>query len=128
MADNLNAAGFSVTVENVSDEVYRARIASGAFTLYLGEVKLGENMSLSPFFGGAASAGADSALPVFAAYTAFAAGEVSLSDFANAFLDDMPFVPLCSRAGLAAYSRSIAPDFSAAAYDIYGDITLWTAA
>lgn len=128
VADNLNAAGFSVTVENVSDEVYRARIASGAFTLYLGEVKLGENMSLSPFFGGAASAGADSTLPVNAVYTAFAAGEVSLSDFANAFLDDMPFVPLCYRAGLAAYSRSIAPDFSAAAYDIYGDITLWTAA
>ena len=112
----------------MTDEVYSARIASGAFTLYIGEVKLGENMSLSPFFGGAASAGADSTLPVNAVYTAFAAGEVSLSEFANAFLDDMPFVPLCYRAGLAAYSRSVAPDFSAAAYDIYGDIALWTAA
>ncbi|MGN0519959.1 MAG: ABC transporter substrate-binding protein, partial [Candidatus Fimenecus sp.] len=127
LAENLNAAGFSVTVENVSDEVYSARIASGAFTLYIGEIKLSENLSLAPFFGGAASAGADTALPVYAAYTAFSAGEISLSEFANAFLDDMPFVPLCYRAGLAAYSRGIMPDFSAAAYDIYGDITLWTA-
>ena len=61
----------------------------------------------------------------FCLYLLFVADE---NDFANAFLDDMPFVPLCYRAGLAAYSRSIAPDFSAAAYDIYGDITLWTAA
>ncbi|MGN0571228.1 MAG: ABC transporter substrate-binding protein [Candidatus Fimenecus sp.] len=128
LAENLNAAGFSVTVENVTDEVYSARIASGAFTLYIGEVKLSENLSLAPFFGGAASAGADTALPVHAVYTAFAAGELSLPEFANAFLDDMPFVPLCYRAGLAAYSRGITPDFSSAAYEIYGDITLWTAA
>lgn len=128
LAENLNAAGFSVAVENVSDEVYAARIASGAFTLYLGEVKLGENLSLAPFFGGAASAGADTSLPVFAAYAAYAAGEIGLSAFVDAFLDDMPFVPLCYRAGLAAYSRGIAPDFSAAAYAVYGDITQWTAA
>lgn len=128
LAENLNAAGFSVTVESVTDEVYAARVASGAFTLYLGEVKLGENLSLSPFFGGAASAGADTSLPVFSAYTAFAAGEIGLSAFADAFLNDMPFVPICYRAGLAAYSRGIAPDFSAAAYDVYGDIALWTAA
>lgn len=127
IADSLNAAGFSVTVESVDSTTYSARIASGAFTLYIGEVKLGENMSLSPFFGGAASVGTDSALPVVAAYAAFAAGELSLADFADAFLDDMPFVPLCYRAGLAAYSRNLQPDFSAAAYDMYGDITLWTA-
>lgn len=128
VAEDLNAAGFSVTVENVTDEVYSARIASGAFTLYIGEVKLSENLSLAPFFGGAASAGTDSTLPVFAAYTAFAAGELSLADFADAFLDDMPFVPLCYRAGLAAYSRTLQPDFSCAAYAMYGDISQWNAA
>lgn len=127
LAEDLNAAGFFVTVENVPADVYSSRIASGNFTLYLGEVKLGENMSLSPFFGGAASAGTDSASPVFAAYAAFAAGEQSIADFAGAFLDDMPFVPICYRAGMASYSRNLQPDLSTAAYDVYGDITRWSA-
>lgn len=128
LADSLNDAGFSVAVESVDSATYSARIASGAFTLYIGEVKLGENMSLSPFFGGAASVGMDSTLPVNEDYAAFAAGEMTIADFAGAFLDDMPFVPLCYRAGLAAYSRTLQPDFSCAAYAVYGDITLWSAA
>ena len=127
LAEDLNAAGFAVTVENVSADVYNARVASGNFTLYLGEVKLSENLSLSPFFGGAASVGIDSASPVFAAYASLAAGEQSLADFAGTFLDEMVFVPICYRAGMASYSRNLQPDFSVAAYDVYGDITRWNA-
>lgn len=128
LAEDLNAAGFSVTVEAVSADVYKSRIAAGNFTLYIGEVKLSENLSLSPFFGGSASVGIDTELPVTSEYAAFCAGERTPEQFAAAFLDDMPFVPLCYRAGMAAYSKGTAPDFSTAAYDIYGDITRWTAA
>ena len=130
IAAALNEAGFSVTVESVPRDEYLSRIAAGDFTLYLGEVKLGENLSLSPFFtaSGAASRGIDQTLPVVAAYTAFCAGETDAAAFSEAFLDDMPFVPLCYRAGLAAYSARIQPDFSTAAYSLYGDITLWRAA
>ncbi len=129
IAESLNAAGFSVTVESVPSADYLNRIAAGQFTLYLGEVKLGEDLSLSPFFaeGGAAAAGIDKTLPVCSAYTAFCAGETDAAAFCEAFLDDMPFIPLCYRSGLAAYSAQIAPDFSTAAYDMYGDITLWKA-
>lgn len=127
LAEDLNAAGFSVTVEAVSVDVYKSRIASGNFTLYIGEIRLGENLSLSPFFGGEASVGIQTALPVFSEYTAFQAGERTPEQFAAAFLDDMPFVPLCYRAGMAAYSKGVTPDFSSAAYDVYGDITRWTA-
>ena len=90
---------------------------------------LRENLSLSPFFsaGGAASVGIDQTLPVCSAYTAFCAGEIDAAAFCEAFLDDMPFIPLCYRAGLASYNAQIAPDFSTAAYDMYGDITLWQA-
>ena len=128
LADDLNAAGFSVTVESVSGDVYTSRIASGNFTLYIGEVRLSEDLSLSPFFGGSASAGIPNTLPVVSEYAAFQAGERTPQQFVDAFLDDMPFVPLCYRAGMAAYSKGVKPDFSAAAYDIYGDITRWTAA
>ncbi len=127
LADDLNAAGFSVTVESASAADYAARIASGSFTLYLGEVKLSENLSLSPFFGGSAAVGIPTELSVGSAYTALCKGEINLAQFASAFLDDVPFVPLCYRAGMAAYSKEVAPDFSAAAYELYGDIAKWSA-
>lgn len=128
LAEDLNAAGFSVTVESVSSADYAARIASGNFTLYIGEVKLAENLSLSPFFGGSAAVGIPAELPIFSAYTALCKGETNLAGFTSAFLDDVPFVPLCYRAGMAAYSKEVKPDFSTAAYDAYGDIAKWTAA
>lgn len=130
IASSLNEAGFSVTVESVPRDEYLSRIAAGDFTLYLGEIKLGENLSLSPFFtaSGAASRGIDQTLPVVAAYASFCAGQMDAAAFSEAFLDDMPFVPLCYRAGLAAYNARVQPDFSTAAYSLYGDITLWRAA
>lgn len=127
LAEDLNAAGFSVAVESVAYDEYARRIAAGEFTLYLGEIKLPENLSLSAFFsGGAASAGLNTALPVFADYAAFCKGEKNAAQFAESFLDDMPFVPICYRAGMAAYSKAVQPAFSTAAYDIYGDISRWT--
>lgn len=129
LAENLNAVGFSVTVESVAYEEYTRRIAAGEFTLYLGEVKLPENLDLSVFFaGGALSKGLNTELPVFSEYAAFCRGERTAAQFAESFLDDMPFVPICYRAGMAAHSKAVQPDFSSAAYDIYGDITLWKTA
>lgn len=130
IANNLNACGFSVTVESVPTAEYQSRVASGNFTLYIGEVKLPENLSLSAFYaaGGSASAGMNKTLPVWQAFTAFQSGEQSAAQFSEAFLDDMPFVPLCYRAGMAAYSKGLAPDFSLAAYAMYGNITRWSTA
>lgn len=128
LAENLNAAGFAVTVESVDYAEYTRRITAGEFTLYLGETKLPENLSLSVFFaGGALSVGMNAELPVFAEYAAFCRGERTAAQFCESFLDDMPFVPICYRAGMAAYTGDLQPDFSSAAYDIYGDITLWKA-
>lgn len=128
LAENLNAVGFSVTVEGVAYEEYARRIAAGEFSLYLGETKLPENLSLSAFFTGELSVGMQAELPVFAEYAAFCRGERTAAQFSESFLDDMPFVPICYRAGMAAYTGTVQPDFSTAAYDIYGDITLWKAA
>ena len=89
-----------------------------------GEVKLPENLDLSAFYaaGGGASAGINKTLPFWQAFQSFRAGERNAEQVSAAFLDDMPFVPLCYRAGMAAYSKGLAPDFSLAAYAMYGNI------
>ena len=116
VADNLNACGFFVTVESVPAAEYQSRVASGNFTLYIGEVKLPENL------------GINKTLPFWQAFQSFRAGERNAEQVSAAFLDDMPFVPLCYRAGMAAYSKGLAPDFSLAAYAMYGNITRWSTA
>lgn len=50
IAESLRSIGFSVTVDAVPLDKYNQKIASGDFDLYLGEIKLTENLDLRPFF------------------------------------------------------------------------------
>ena len=118
--------GIAAPVESVPYETYMARLQSGAYTLYIGEVKLPEDLSLSTFFdGGAADRFMLPDLSSRAAALAWHRGEISTEAFKDSFLDDMPFIPLCYRAGMAAYSKEIEPSFQSAAYDIYGNLPKW---
>lgn len=127
IADSLNALGFSVTVESVPQEQYLSRIASGNFQMYLGEIKLTENMDISPLLrtGGSASAGIDKTLRVCTDYNALREGTIGLEAFMTSFMNDMPFVPVCYRSGLAAYKTGITPDFAYASASLYGAIANW---
>lgn len=128
ISDSLNLLGVSVTVVSVPTDQYLAKIASGDFQMYLGEIKLTDNMNFSPFFkaGGAASHGIDTSLKVCSQYSAFCEGSIGADVFVNSFLDDVPFVPLCYRDGVASYKSEIAPDFAYSQNNLYGNIVKWT--
>lgn len=128
IATELNSQGFNITVDTVDFATYSQRIAAGDYQMYIGEVKLTENMDMSVFRSGSASAGMDTSASFFADYDGFKAGETELDRLIDSFLDSMPFVPICYRMGLAAYSRAYTPDFSYAPFNIYGNIENWEAA
>ena len=46
IAENAAAAGLKITVNAVSDAAYRARLKSGSYDLYLGEIRFEENMDI----------------------------------------------------------------------------------
>ncbi|MBQ5994981.1 MAG: hypothetical protein IJL63_03890 [Clostridia bacterium] len=125
VAEELKKIGIRINVDEVSDEVYKSRIASGSFQMYIGEVKLTESMDLAPFLGGGASKGIDQKLPFSDAYGRFLKGEITFEAMLESFYDDMMLVPICYRAGIAAYSSIYIPDFSYAPYNIYGNIENW---
>ncbi len=127
IAGELNSQGFKVNVEAVDFGTYTARIAAGDFDMYLGEVKLTENMDLSAFSSGSASTGIDKTSTFFGAYTSFRNGNLDMPSMLDSFYDSMPFVPICYRMGLAAYSSEYTPDFSYAPFNIYGNIENWEA-
>lgn len=103
------------------------RLDKGDFDLYIGEIRLSANMSLSPLLteGGAAAYGIDQAGAAAQAYAAYLAGEKTLADFCAAFVQDPPFLPLCWRQGIAAYDRNMS-GVTPTAFDVYHGIEGWT--
>lgn len=111
VADELKKAGIEITLDEDGDfSSYRSKIASGAAPLYIGEVKLYNNMDLGVFFddGGDAHTGITVSEPLLTAYNAFKADQNGLAAFETAFAAEMPFVPLVYKNGVATYSKSFA--------------------
>lgn len=117
----------SVTVSALSEKDYRSAVASGKYDMYIGEVKLTENMSLSPLLksGGSVAYGINTSGAASTAYTAFLSGSSDVNTFIEAFNADMPFVPLCYRSGLAIYTRTLKYGNANHINDVYSDIDSW---
>lgn len=122
--NSLRRAGVQAEVVSVSAEEYNARITSGNFDLYIGEVKLPKNFDMSAFFtdGAAASYGIDAASPTKAKYAEYKAGTASISDFIAVFESDMPIIPLVYRCGLLCYTSSLPTQPISTISDIYYNI------
>ena len=121
----LAKAGITCTVTSLPFADYTTRLKKGEFDLYLGEVRLPANMSLSSFFsaGGAAAYGIKSGSAT-AAYQKYLSGESTLADFCTAFAADMPYIPLCWRQGMAAHGRSLT-GITPTGFDIYYGLETW---
>ncbi len=115
--------GVTVTPTALSYTDYLARLQNGDFDLYLGEIQLLPSMSLNVFFGGTASYGIY-APKTAAAYTAFVRSEGDLQTFFNAFAEEMPYLPLCWRQGMAAYSHAFS-SVTPFAFHPYNGISEW---
>ena len=125
IARQLGERGFSVTVDAVSGDVYRQRVLSRNYEAYIGEVKLCENFDLSSLFDGRSGMAIDANGAFATAYNSFKNGQADIKAVNDAFLNEMPFVPLCYRMGMAAYSKGLTPDFTYAPFDIYGNMENW---
>ncbi len=115
--------GITVTPVPLAYADYLARLQSGDYDLYLGEIQLSPSMSLDVFFGGAASYGIY-APKTAAAYSAFVRAEGELHAFTTAFQEEMPFIPLCWRQGLAAYTQAFS-SVTPLAFHPYNGISEW---
>lgn len=109
LKEQLAAQGVEIQIVDTDDfETYRQMVANGEFDLYIGEVKLYNNMDISSFLPeGALSAGLAQTEGVAAAYAAFRANKSAAPAFEQAFAADMPFVPLVWRSGTVVSSRGV---------------------
>ncbi len=108
VAQQLAECGIEVTVQEEADfDAYHDKILSGQAPLYIGEVKLYNNLNMDVFFseGGDAHTGTAVSEELLAAYNGMKADIGGLAAFETAFAAQMPFVPLVYKNGVATYSK-----------------------
>lgn len=125
----LEGIGIGVELYEKEYSEYISSLKSGDFDLYIGEIKLSPNMSLSPFFssGGSASYGIDTKSVAAKAYFDFTEGAIDISTFVQVFDSALPFIPLCYRDGMAYYSRELSYEGNVNEYEPFKNVYSWEA-
>ncbi|MCM1113885.1 MAG: ABC transporter substrate-binding protein [Clostridium sp.] len=124
----LELAGFKVTIDKESQKNYTNKIKNGNFDIYIGEVKLGDDMSLYPFFdskGGVRYGINNKKNTCDDLYTDFLSGKETLDKFILAFNDELPYIPLLYKKGMLCYSKALHGDIQGYYGNYFSNIDSW---
>ncbi|MBE6750741.1 MAG: ABC transporter substrate-binding protein [Ruminococcaceae bacterium] len=136
IAAQLKAYGIEIQIIEKSYDKYLESLQNGNFQLFLGEIKLTENMDISPMVtpSGSAAFGiktataetADEGLEKTASaadvVNGFYNGSTSILDIETTLQTEMPFIPICYRTGVLFCNEKIENIKSYSASDIYSSI------
>ena len=127
ITETLRKAGVDVSLKIIEQDKFTSALSEGDYDIYLGEVKLTEDMSLSSFFtnGQGLSYGIDTSSAAAKAYFDFKEGKIDITTFAKVFEEAMPFLPICYKKGIAYYSRELRYEGTVSENDIFSNIYSW---
>ncbi len=127
IAADLKSVGIEVVLNKLPFDEYKTELAYVNYDLYIGEVKLSNDMSLGSFFesDGATSFGINRDTDIVKQYELFRAGQVSLQRFVDYFNVYLPFIPLCYRIGIASYTNELSYGIEGTHSDIFAGIYSW---
>ncbi len=123
IADSLMAEGIFVTIEECdSMENYRQKLTLLDFDMYIGEIKLYNNMDMSAFLqeNGAAANGLAVTDALRETYTAWRAGTANAAQLEQALAAEMPWAPLLWRSGTLYYAKALEGFTPSASSVFYG--------
>lgn len=128
ITDSLEKNGIDVDLQIIESDKFQDTLSKGEYDLYLGEVKLSDDMSLSSFFTKDAglSYGIDTSSPAASAYFDFKEGKIDITTFVKVFNEYTPFLPICFRKGVCYYSRELKYEGTVSENDIFSNIYSWS--
>ncbi len=128
LKSQLESAGFKITIERESVREYRRRIQNLEFDLYIGEIKLSDDMNLYPFL--ASNGGAKYGIELDEMtcddiYEKYLSGDEELGKFILAFNDEMPYIPILYKKGMICYSKALKGDMQGYYGNFFSNIDSW---
>ena len=149
IVDQLKKVGIEVIIDAQSYDNYLKKLQSRSFDLYIGEVRLLNNMDLTELVtpGGSAAFGIKAAAPTTdedgeptapdaqvegitltsaQAVAGYYNGQYTIGDVASAFLSEMPLVPLFYRSGIAMFTPAMTEVPQVSQSDLFIDINNYT--
>lgn len=117
IAQELREMGIKVNLSELNFSAYNSAVVSGRYDLYLGEMRFTNNMNIYPILP------TTSASYVF--YTQLLGGAITMQNFLDNFYTELPFIPICYRKGVLAFSRHISVEVISHENDVYANIGEW---
>lgn len=124
----LAAFGIEVEIVTKSWEDYLSALEARSYDFFLGEIRISSNMDISPLLtGGTAEAptGVSASAALRQEYDEYRSGTIRLEEFTSSFSNAMPFIPLCYRNGVIAYTRSLTGEMHPAQGNVFCGIESW---
>ena len=124
--EQLSMVSIYVNIRLLSQDDFLKAVSLGKYDMYLGECKLTHSLDLSVFFDSvnSASIGITDNTEAEKKYKEFKNGE-SATDFVNAFITEMPFIPLVYRCASVNSNSAMAVSDSSIVSDYYNNIDKW---
>ncbi len=137
ISKQLSSFGIQITVVEKDYEQYKLSLESGSFELYLGEVKLTDNMDIYPLVAEDGTMAFGNKIPDAVAegvqeteainkasqvITQFYEGQATISDVAVVLQSEMPIIPVCYRTGALFCNDNIENIENSSFSDIYFSI------
>lgn len=119
--------GLHLTVNEYSFEQFTGQIAAGGYNMYLGEVRLPEDMDISVLLSpeGALHHHLPDTAELYQSYLQAREGLLSMGEFYSRFWQQAPFVPLLYTQSVISHSRNFYPAVVATDQDIFYNISKW---
>ena len=126
---SLAKIGILVTIREYSYSDYISAVENESFDLYIGETELSNSFNLSKFFSedGGLKYGINQKSKSANTYSDYIGGDAEIQQFIDAFSDDLPFIPIAFRQGIAVKSDNIKTDIVTHPNDGFANINEWTA-
>ncbi len=126
VAEQIRQAGIRVNVVSQTFDQYQASLAAGQYDLYIGEIRLTDNMDFSTLMpGGALAYGAPENQALSDLYWAYRSTGEGIEAFCQAFLESPPFLPLVFLQGTVVSQREFRSEIVATQQDIFYNIMEW---
>lgn len=128
IASNFAELGIEITIISKSWEDYSAAITAGDYDLFIGELRIASNMDISPLILGNQENPTGVLCPenVKNNYIAYKTGTLRLEEFLDTFEMSMPFIPICYRSGIVAYSRNLMGEMAPVQSNVFSGIEDWS--